>query len=311
MYLTGFADESGKDINNQIKATKELGWSNIELRATGFEGDLASMSDADFDKLYAALDGSGVKINCFGSGIANWGKDIDAPFEDTLNEVKACLPRLKKLGCEFVRIMSYKINRDPETWVALPNDQQNFAERAKRLNEIVPMFLDAGVVPVHENCMNYGGMSWQNTLELVDAVKGLKLVFDTGNPPFTPDMGKGIYTKPIPRQDTWEFYQKVKEHIAYVHIKDAKGDCDIKNGEIFPTGQTFTFPGEGEGSVKEIVKDLLDNGYDGGFSMEPHMALVFHDDSVESKAQVQFDNYVEYGRRFMKIIEDAGYGSKL
>ena len=33
MYLTGFADEAAKDIDGQIKATLELGWTNIESRA--------------------------------------------------------------------------------------------------------------------------------------------------------------------------------------------------------------------------------------------------------------------------------------
>jgi len=49
------------------------------------------------------------------------------------------------------------------------------------------MFLDAGLQPVHENCMNYGGMSWQHALELLDKCPGLKWVFDTGNPIFNPD----------------------------------------------------------------------------------------------------------------------------
>ena len=32
MYYTGFADEAANDLATQIKATKELGWSNIESR---------------------------------------------------------------------------------------------------------------------------------------------------------------------------------------------------------------------------------------------------------------------------------------
>ena len=52
----------------------------------------------------------------------------------------------------------------------------------------------------------------------------------------------------------------------------------------------YTFPGEGDGCVREIVSDLIARGYDGGFSIEPHMVRVFHepdlsDDSVN-------DNYV-------------------
>ena len=72
------------------------------------------------------------------------------------------------------------------------------------------------------------------------------------------------------------------------------------------TGKTtYTWPGEGDGDVVRIVEDLIARGYDGGFSMEPHMALVFHDANVTAQAQAMHDNYVEYGRRFMAIVEAA------
>ena len=32
MFLTGFADEAGKDIFTQIKATRLLNWRHIEMR---------------------------------------------------------------------------------------------------------------------------------------------------------------------------------------------------------------------------------------------------------------------------------------
>ena len=38
------------------------------------------------------------------------------------------------------------------------------------------------------------------------------------------------------------------------------------------------------------------------------MQLVFHDASVTAHAQAMYDNYVEYGRRFMKIVEDCKKG---
>ncbi len=311
MYLTGFADEANPDINIQIKATKELGWKNIELRNTGFGGDLAKISDGDFEKVCAALEGSGVSINCFGSGITNWGKDIAAPFEETLNEVKISIPRMQKLGCKMVRIMSYAVRRDPQTWIALPDNEQMFEERAKRLNEIVPMFLDAGILPVHENCMTYGGMCWQNALKLVETVKGLKLVFDTGNPPFSADMGKGVYTKPLPLQSAWEFYSNVKDHVAYIHIKDARGETSHEVGSVFPSGHDFVWAGEGNGDVKKIVKDMLDNGYDGGISMEPHMGAVFHEEGTESEDDVRYRTYVDYGKRFMELLKEIGHGDKI
>ena len=66
----------------------------------------------------------------------------------------------------------------------------------------------------------------------------------------------------------------------------------------------YTFPGEGNGKVREVVADLLKNGYDGGFSMEPHMGSVFHDTDNNSADDKRKEIYIEYGRRFEKLIEE-------
>jgi sugar phosphate isomerase/epimerase len=86
--------------------------------------------------------------------------------------------------------------------------------------------------------------------------------------------------------------------VTYVHIKD--GSFDGKTGK-----EVFTYPGEGKADVERIVQDLLARGYDGGFSIEPHMAVVFHDDSVKSPEEIRFETYVEYGRQMMAIIDRA------
>ena len=295
MYLTGFADEAATGIDGQICATKQLGWKNIESR--NIDGrNIHDISDEEFDVVCGKLDDAGVSINCFGSAIANWGKKIDEPPDSSLEEAKRAIPRMQRLGAKLIRIMSFAVLKDRE-----PDDQVE-EERFRRLRELHKMFTDAGIMPVHENCMNYGGMGWAYTLRLVENVPGLKLVFDTGNPVFSLDVSK---PKPYPTQSAWEFYQRVKDHIAYLHIKD--GLWDYIEGE----NMGFRFPGEGEGDVRAITKDLLDNGYDGGISMEPHLAVVAHDESVKSPDEIRFANYVEYGRRFMKLLEDVGYGDKI
>jgi sugar phosphate isomerase/epimerase len=290
MYYTGFADEAGSDMATQIRATKELGWSCIESRNVDGK-NIHDVSDAVFDTVCEQLEEAGIRINCFGSAIANWGKPIDKPMDSTLEEVKRAIPRMQRLGTEMVRIMSFGILRDrgPE--------EQMFDERVRRLNQIVPMFTDAGILPVHENCMNYGGMGPSYTLRLVEHVPGLKLVFDTANPVFTFDYAKG---KPYPKQSSWEFYDQVRDHIAYVHIKDAVYESESDG--IFPNAG-FTYPGEGDGNVERIVRDLFANGYGGGFSMEPHLDVVFHDDDGDSAADVRYQSYVNYGRRFMELVE--------
>jgi sugar phosphate isomerase/epimerase len=288
MYLTGFADEAAKDIDGQIRATKELGWQNIEAR--NIDGkNLHDLSDAEFEVVYAKLQNAGIRINCFGSAIANWSKHIDQPFDSSLAEARRAIPRMKRLGSEMIRIMSFAVLKD-----RAPDDQME-EERFRRLRELHAMFTGEGLMPVHENCMNYGGMGWTYTLRLIDNVPGLKLVFDTGNPVTSEDRTKPF---PYPRQSAWEFYRHVREHVAYVHIKDAVWDASQMK-------TTFTFPGEGQGDVPKIVADLVRNGYRGGISIEPHLAVVFHDDSVKAPADIMYRNYVEYGRRMEKIIQDA------
>jgi sugar phosphate isomerase/epimerase len=294
MYLTGFADEAAVAIDDQIRATAALGWSNIEMRDVNGKA-FTDLDDGEFDAVLATLQKSGVRVNCFGSRIANWGKQITDPAESSIQEARIGIPRMKRLGTKLVRVMSFAVLKGRAA------DDQMEEERFKRMRVLTQMFIDEGLIPVHENCANYGGMGWTYTLRLLENVPDLKLVFDTGNPVQSDDRAKG---EPCPRQSAWEFYEHVRDHVIYVHIKD--GVWDNTRKEV-----TWTFPGEGQGDVKRIVKDLLDRGYDGGFSMEPHMAVVYHDPAPQAKAQARYDNYVEYGRRFEQLVRDAGHQDKL
>jgi len=241
----------------------------------------------------ARLEEAGVRINCFGSAIANWGKSIEDPPDTSIEETKRAIPRMQRLGTKLVRIMSFGIRRGHG-----PEDQMK-EERFRRLRELVAMFTDAGILPVHENCMNYGGMGAAYTLELLEQVPGMELVFDTGNPVITWDYAKG---EPYVKQSSWDFYSQVREHVAYVHIKDAKYTKETDG--IFPAADFF-FPGEGDGDIPRILADLVANGYDGGISIEPHLSVVFHEDGSASEEDIRYNNYVEYGRRLMKIVEEC------
>jgi hypothetical protein len=79
---------------------------------------------------------------------------------------------------------------------ALTNQKKE--ERFCLRREICARFLDAGITPAHENCMNYGGMSWEHSLEMPAAVPGRQRVYDMGSPGITPDFRKSF---PYPNQD--------------------------------------------------------------------------------------------------------------
>ena len=290
MFLTGIADEAGAPIDVQIKATLELGWKHIEARAVEVDGfpkaNLHDIPDAAFERVVEKVQAAGVEICCFGSAIMNWGKTVDTPFEVTLDEVKRAIPRMQRIGTRFVRIMSFK-----------PGDQEDSIPEVvvERVREVVQRFRGEGLQPVHENCMNYGGMSAAHARQLIDQVPGLRWVFDTANPIFNADRSK---PQPWPKQDPWEFWTTVRDVTAHIHVKDATWNAKKNDAD-------YNWPGEGQGRVRDILRDALSRGYDAGISIEPHMAVVFHDASVSASAEAQYRNFVEYGQRLEKLIEEV------
>ena len=297
IQFTGISDEAGNALATQIQATRDLGWKHMELRnveVPGYaNGNLHDIPEPAFEQLTADLAAADLAIAAFGSSIANWASQITDPFEVTLERVERAIPRMRCLGTRFVRVMSYAVLKD-ESGADLP-DQMD-AERFRRLREIKSRFDDAGLTMVHENCMNYGGMSTSHALRTLDAVPGLRWVFDTCNPLFNEDRDN-----PGHQQDPWAFYQAVKPAISHIHIKDGiydpiKKDCH------------YTLPGEGHGDVARIIGDAIASGYEGFLSIEPHTSVVFHSTGApstgdpEARASEQYQSYLDYGRALEKLV---------
>jgi sugar phosphate isomerase/epimerase len=292
MIFTGIGDEGAGAIDGQIQATRQLNWKHLEMRGVevpGFpKGNFHDIPDAAFDLAVQKLESAGVGVYCFGSTIMNWARRVQDPFDLTLAEVKRAIPRMVRLGAKYVRIMSFKPGDDE---YKIP------AEVFRRVREVTGRFLDAGLQPVHENCMNYGGMSWQHALELLDQCPGLKWVFDTANPIFNPDRSK---PKPWPKQDPWEFWVHVRDHVVHIHIKDATWNPARNDAD-------YNWPGEGQGRVRDVLRDALARGYDGALSIEPHMVTVFHDPQAKTANETALmENFVQYGRRLEGMVSELG-----
>lgn len=290
MILTGIGDEAGNTIDAQITAIRELGWKHLEMRGVEVPGyakaNFHDIPDAAFDIAVEKIQAAGLGVYCFGSTVMNWAKKVTDPFDITLGEVRRAIPRMQRLGTKYIRIMSFKPG---------DADEEIPQEVFQRVREVTKMLLDAGITPVHENCMNYGGMSSRHALQLLEQAPGMKWVFDTANPVFNADRAQA---KPWPKQDPWEFWTQVKPHVAHIHIKDAtwnpaKNDAD------------YNWPGEGQGRVRDILKDAFASGYAGGISIEPHMVVVFHDAGSKSNDDAMRQNFVEYGKRLEKLIAEV------
>jgi len=286
MKFSGYADEAADDLAGQIRATRALGWNDIELRK--IDGTFVHDLDADaFDHVAGTLRDADFGVWCVGSGIANGGKLFDNPDDQSLAEARRCVPRLQRLGTRFVRLMS---------WPLLPSrplSDQLGPQRITRLREICSVFIDAGITPVHENCGNWGGLGARFSLDLIEQIPGLKLAFDPGNAVHDRDGdAQALADGTQPYLSAWDFYRRVRDHVAHVHVKDAFVDGH--------GAWRWCWPGEGHGDLARIITDLLAHGYDGCFAIEPHLGTGTHHGLNPLAARIR--TYVEYGRRTEALI---------
>ena len=194
-------------------------------------------------------------------------------------ELKTAIPRMKRLNTRFIRVMSYPNDRLPE--------EQWRKEAIRRMKELARIAADGDVVMVHENCSGWGGVSAENQKILLEEVHSpnLQIVFDTGNP-----VGEGH-----PPEETWDFYQTALPFIKHVHIKDCAKN---EKGEI-----EYCYPGEGQSMVRRILKSLLELGYTGAFSIEPHISAQIHLGTSSSGREAE-ESYLEYGRRTNSMLAE-------
>lgn len=287
--ISGFPDEVSDDPAVQIRALKMLGWNHIDLRSVNGR-NVSSLSEKEFDHVLQQCAENDIEIACFGSTIANWSRNVRDSLELDMAEMKNAARHMNRAGVRFIRIMSYKV----DTPVELGNALESII--IGNIKKIVHLAEDNGIVCLHENCETWGGQSCHHSLRLLEQVDSpaLKLVFDTGNPVSMKDI---VGAGPYGYQDSLKFFREVREHVAYLHIKDARR----VNGKT-----DYTFPGEGQGRVREILGLLAEYEMPIPISIEPHVAVVFHDPTVEAGFEKRWNTFIDYGKRLIALAEEAG-----
>ncbi|MEF8788462.1 MAG: hypothetical protein V5A84_05285, partial [Planctomycetota bacterium] len=77
--------------------------------------------------------------------------------------------------------------------------------------------------------------------------------------------------------------------------KDARREDD---GSI-----TYTYPGEGDGAVREVLADLKERNFDGPVSIEPHLEAVIHEGTAGGSGEEAYRTNVEYGKKLMELVD--------
>ncbi|MBO5008639.1 MAG: sugar phosphate isomerase/epimerase [Clostridia bacterium] len=236
--ISGFADEIDANFDKQMQHLTALGMKYFEIR--GVDGkNVMTLTDEQVDEVKRKIDKLGISVSSVGSPV---GKDsIEEDFDAQLQRFKKIVNTAKKLQTKYIRIFSYFMKDDRER--ELYKD-----EVIKRLTEFVKIAEDENIILLHENEKDIFGESDVYCKYLFDNIKSdnFKAVFDPAN-----FVQCGVETKGA--------FELLKDHIEYMHIKDA-----LRDGTIVPAG-------EGVGNIAHILKCLKESGYKGFLSLEPHL----------------------------------------
>ncbi len=237
--ISGFSDEIDPSIAVQFPVLNKLGISWFEPRGVNGK-NISELCDDEVLALKAQMQNFGILASSIGSPV---GKiSITGDFDAHMALLRRVIRTAKLLDCRYIRMFSFYPGQDGWTEAAR-------TEVYRRLREMIALAQQEDVVLLHENEKDIYGDTIACCQELLDNLgcEHFRAVFDPAN--FV-QCG----------EDTKEAYHALRQHIAYMHIKDALA----ADGRVTPAGK-------GDGNVPYILSDLLQNGYDGFLSLEPHL----------------------------------------
>jgi len=238
--LTGFADEIAFELSEQIDLLGKLGIRHVEFRSA-WRTKVLDLSDEQLTRAKDMLDAAGITLSSVGSDI---GKIfITDPFEDHLARAAHAVEVAKFFGSPYIRMFSFFIPEGDD-----PDIHRD--EVMARTREFVTLAEAGGVTMLHENEKDIFGDIPRRVVDLVETMgsPNYRAIFDPAN-----YVQCGV--KPYD-----EAYDVVRPYTDYIHIKDAKA-----------SDHSVVAAGEGDGQVREVLRQLRVDGYRGFLSIEPHL----------------------------------------
>ena len=241
--ISGFADETADDLDEQLDVLESAGIDRLDLRNVRGE-NLLDLSGERLVDLEATLDARGFTVTSIGSPIGKVG--VADPLEPHMERLDRALELADRFDTDRVRVLSYYVPEDDD-----PADHR--AEVLRRTRAAVDRAERADATLVLENEKDIYGDTPGRVRDLLTAVDSphLRAVFDPAN-------YLEIGVRPYP-----DALLQVVEYVDQVHVKDARFG---ERGGIEP-------PGEGDGRLPETLAALHDRGFAGPLSLEPHLAM--------------------------------------
>ena len=268
--LSGFADEIDPDLQTQCDVLAGLGIRYVEFRSA-WDVNVLDLDDDQVDEVVRILAANDLSVSSIGSPI---GKiNIEDDFDAHVTRMERALAVAKRLNAPYIRVFSFFLRADQP-----PADYRD--EVIRRMRILAEMAQAAGVVLLHENEKEIFGDIPERVLDIVESVNlpSLKLAWDAAN---YVQVGVTPFTNAYPL---------LRPHTVYIQIKDAVMDT----GEVVPAGQ-------GDGQLVLTIEALAADGFDGFFSMEPHLGSAHHLGGFSGP-----DNFIRATKAFTGILQEQG-----
>jgi sugar phosphate isomerase/epimerase len=239
--LTGFADEISPELEEQLETLAQESINYMELRSV-WNTNVLDLSDDELHRVKSLTVQRGIRISSIGSPI---GKVlVTDPFGPHLERFRRALYAADVMESLYVRVFSFFIPEGQE-----PDHYRE--EVIDRMGIMAGEAEDSGVTLLHENEKEIYGDVPSRCLDILAGVgsPALRAAWDAAN--FV-QCGVRPYT---------EGYASLRPYLGYVHIKDALSGSD----RVVPAG-------EGDGQLPETLSALRASGFNGFFSLEPHLA---------------------------------------
>ena len=241
--LSGFVDEISDDFVEQCSVAAGLGLKYLELRSA-WGTNILDLDGNQLTRMQQVMEQHGLQVSSIGSPI---GKIfIDDDFGPHLERMRHAAEVAQLVGAPHIRIFSF-FQRPGSR----PADHRD--EVLRRMRALAQVAEESGVLLLHENEKEIYGDTPERCLDVVTSVDSphLRLAWDPAN--FV-QVGVQPFT---------DGYAMLRPHVAYIQIKDALA----ADGEVVVAGA-------GDGQVVTTIRALRDDGFDGFFSLEPHLGAV-------------------------------------
>lgn len=238
--LSAFADEAGGGLLSQIDALKANGLTHIEPRGLD-DGNVSDITAEQAKKVRKVLDENGIGVSAVGSRFGKIG--ITDAFEPHFDEFKRCVETACILGTKNIRMFSFYTPKGEA-----PEKYRD--EVFERLEKMADYSRSNGIWCCHENEKDIYGDIDDRCLDILKTFEGkIKGVFDPAN---------FIQC----RVEILPAYEKLKNYIEYMHIKD----CRMTDGFVVPCGK-------GDGHIEELIRRFNEKDGDRFLTLEPHLKV--------------------------------------